>query len=189
MFIAESASEFFLIGEYLAKLQAKHNCLVHLLRLLAVCWPSAQRSGLALNLPNIHLYEKNCTHTLSNKPFLIWLLTTPPHLKYVATLPCNLSLMACFADINVSQCSVAKYARCGGMFNIILTANLLRNLSVNKKCKLVRIWQNYGHESVATFLAHPVVFRLLGFRFKKSKIWTIPALMFFGSFKFFSEKL
>ena len=49
---------FFLIGEYLAKLQAKHNCLVHLLRLLAVCWPSAQRSGLALNLPNIHLYEK-----------------------------------------------------------------------------------------------------------------------------------
>jgi len=48
----------FLIGEYLAKLQAKHNCLVHLLRLLAVCWPSAQRSGLALNLPNIHLYEK-----------------------------------------------------------------------------------------------------------------------------------
>ena len=27
----------------------------------------------------------------SNKRFLIWLLTTPPHLKYVATLPCNLS--------------------------------------------------------------------------------------------------
>jgi len=24
-------------------------------------------------------------------------LTTPPHLKYVATLPCNLSLMRCFA--------------------------------------------------------------------------------------------
>ena len=33
---------------------------------------------------------------LSNKPFLIWLLTTPPNLKYVATLPCNLSLVACF---------------------------------------------------------------------------------------------
>jgi len=30
---------------------------------------------------------------LSNKPFLIWLLTTPQHLKYVATLLCNLSLM------------------------------------------------------------------------------------------------
>ena len=32
---------------------------------------------------------------LSNKPFLIWLLTTPPYLKYVATLRCNLSLTAC----------------------------------------------------------------------------------------------
>jgi len=31
-----------------------------------------------------------------NKHFLIWLLTTPPHLKYAATLPCNFSLMACF---------------------------------------------------------------------------------------------
>ena len=33
--------------------------------------------------------------------------------------------MASFADINVSQGSVATYARCGGMFNICLTANLL----------------------------------------------------------------
>jgi len=52
--------------------------------------------------------KKNFTRTFSNEPFLIWLLTTPPHLKYVATLPCNLSLMACFADGNVSQGSVAK---------------------------------------------------------------------------------
>jgi len=33
---------------------------------------------------------------LSNKPFLIWLLTILPHLKYVAALPCNLSLIAFF---------------------------------------------------------------------------------------------
>jgi len=58
------------------------------------------------------------TQRLSNKPFFIWLLKTPPHLKYVATLPCNLSLGACFADINVSQGSVATYAKCGGIFNI-----------------------------------------------------------------------
>jgi len=31
--------------------------------------------------------------------------------------------MACFADINVSQSSVATYARFGGIFNIHLTAN------------------------------------------------------------------
>jgi len=30
--------------------------------------------------------------------FLIWLLRNSPHLQYVATLSCNLSLMACFAD-------------------------------------------------------------------------------------------
>ena len=48
------------------------------------------------------------------------------------------------------QGSVATYARCGGMFNIHLTANLLRNLPV-KKCKSVKIWQNYGHESVVPY--------------------------------------
>ena len=31
--------------------------------------------------------------------------------------------MACFGDINVSQGSVAAYARCGGIFDIHLTAN------------------------------------------------------------------
>jgi len=73
---------------------------------------------------------KKFTHKLSNKPFLIWLLTTQPHLKYVATLPCSLSLMACFADINVSQGSVATHAKCGWISNIHLTANLPRNLPV-----------------------------------------------------------
>jgi len=43
---------------------------------------------LLVTLPNIHRFKK-ITYTLSSKPFLIWLLTTPPHLKYVATLPCN----------------------------------------------------------------------------------------------------
>ena len=57
--------------------------------------------------------------------------------------------MACFADINVLQSSVATYARCsGGIFNIHLTANLLKNFIVFKS---VNIWQNYGNESVARF--------------------------------------
>jgi len=71
---------------------------------------------------------KKITHRLSNKPFLIWLLTTPLHLKYVATLPCN-----CFADINDSQGSVATRARCGGILNIHL------NLAVKKILKLAKI--------------------------------------------------
>ena len=40
--------------------------------------------------------------------------------------------MACFADFNVSQGGVATYARCGEMFNMHLTANLLWNLLVKK---------------------------------------------------------
>jgi len=64
---------------------------------------------LVVTLPNVHRFKKNLTHRLGNKPFLIWLLTTPPHFKYVATIPCNLLLMACFADDSVSQGSVATY--------------------------------------------------------------------------------
>ena len=94
---------------------------------------------LLVTLPNIHRFKtKFFTHTLSNKPFLIWLLATAPDLKYVATLPCNLSLMACVADINVSQDSVATYARFGGIFNMHLTANLPRNLPVKNFCKSVK---------------------------------------------------
>jgi len=80
--------------------------------------------------------------------------SSPPHLKYVATLPCNLSLLACFADVNVSQGSVATYARCGGIFNIHLTANLPRNLLV-KKITSVNIWQNYDDKSVAPLFGPP----------------------------------
>jgi len=108
-----------------------------------VCWPCVQvhetTTLLLVTLPNIHPLQKKFTHTLSNKPFLIWLLTTPPHLKCVATLPCNLSLMVCFADINVSQGSVATYTTYGGIFTILLTANFLRNLPVKKNCKSVKI--------------------------------------------------
>ena len=57
--------------------------------------------------------------------------------------------MACFADIDVSQGSVATYARRGGIFNICLTTNLPRNLPVKNILQSVKIWKNYGRESVA----------------------------------------
>jgi len=47
--------------------------------------------------------------------------------------------MACFGDINVSQGSVATYARCGGSFNIHLTPNLPRNLPVKNTFYRLRI--------------------------------------------------
>ena len=61
--------------------------------------------------------------------------------------------MACFADIKVSQGSVATYARCGGIFNIHSTANLLRNLPINffKSVDRIIVMSLWPH-----FLAHPV---------------------------------
>jgi len=101
------------------------------------------------------------THRLSNKPFLIWLLTTPPHLKYAATLPYNLTLMACFADINVSQGSVATYAGCGGIFNIHLTANLIRNLPVKKFVNRLRFDRIMATSLWPRFLVHPIGYRMM----------------------------
>jgi len=69
-----------------------------------------------------------------------------------------LSLMACFADISVLQGTVATYARCDGIFNMHLTANLPRNLPVKKNRKLLKIRQNHGNESVALFW--PTLYRL-----------------------------
>ena len=66
-----------------------------------------------------------------------------------------MSLIACFADINVSQGSVATDARCGGIFNIHLTTTLPRNLPLNffnrlifDRIIVVSLWP--------TFLAYPV---------------------------------
>ena len=54
-------------------------------------------------------------------------------------LPCNLSLSARFTDINVSQVSVATYASC----------KFTKESSSEICLKSVKIWQNYGHESMA----------------------------------------
>jgi len=112
----------------------ERDCLVHFLRLLALCWPGMQSARdnhvLPCNFAKYSPIFNFFIHRPINKPFLIW-ITNQTHLKYVATLPRNLSLRACFfADINVSQGNVATYARCGGIFNIHLTANLQRNLPV-----------------------------------------------------------
>jgi len=99
----------------------------------SVCKVHETTTLLFITLPTIHRFQTFFTRRLSNKPFLIWLLTIPPHRKYAATLFCNLSLMAGFADINVSQGSVATHAGCDGSFNTHLTTTLQRNFPVNLK--------------------------------------------------------
>jgi len=117
---------------------------------------------LLVTLPNIHRVLKKI-HTLSNESFfLIWLLKT--HLKYVATLPCNLSLIACFADIDVSKGSVATYASCSGILNIHLTANLPRNLPVKffnrlrfDRIMVMSLWPRFFGPSCIYTVAYRVV--------------------------------
>ena len=63
--------------------------------------------------------------------------------------------MSCFADINVSQGSVATYARCGCIFYTHITINLPRNL-------LVKFFDRLGFDRIMvmslwpTFSAYPV---------------------------------
>jgi len=63
------------------------------------------------------------------------------------------------SDINVPQGSVATCARNGGTFNNHFTANLPKNLPVEKFCKSVLIWENYDHEFVASLFSPPYTCR------------------------------
>jgi len=56
----------------------------------------------------------------------------------------------------VSQGSVAIYARCGGIFDICLTANLPRNLAVKKILNRLRIDRIMVMSLWPRFLAYPV---------------------------------
>jgi len=53
--------------------------------------------------------------------FLIWLLATQPRLKYVATLPCNLSLIACFLTLMFHK---VVWQHIQGMAGFIVTSLL-----------------------------------------------------------------
>ena len=112
----------------------ERGCLVYFLSLSAVGWPGSQTARnnhvLACNFAK-YLPILFFTDRLSNKRFLIWLLTTPPHLKYIATLPCNLWLIACYLTLMFHKV-VWQHTRSGGIFNNQLTVNLRKNLSVKK---------------------------------------------------------
>ena len=85
----------------------------------------------------------------SNRPFLFCLLTTPPPLKYPATLPCNLSFIACFLTLLLHR---ATYARCGGIYNNHFTVNLLHNFPVKTNENRLRLDQSAATFSWTTVL-------------------------------------
>jgi len=144
MVFAESVSEiFFKSVNIWQSYKQERDCFLHFARLANTLLKDAETARdnhvLASNFAK-YLPIQKITHRLSNKPFLIRLLTIPQHIKYVATLPRpNLSLMACFSDMIVLQGSVATHARCGGILNIYLTANLPRNLPVKFSLKSIKI--------------------------------------------------
>jgi len=77
--------KYFEIGEYLAKLHEECGCLVHFARLDNTLLKDEEGARdnhvLACNLPNIYRFRNHFTDRLSNKPFLILLLTTSPTLN------------------------------------------------------------------------------------------------------------
>ena len=77
------------------------GCLVHFVCMAITLLKDEEvhETFLLVTLPNIHRLYIFFTERLSNKPILIWLLTTPSHLKCVATLPCILSLIVCFLTL------------------------------------------------------------------------------------------
>jgi len=66
-----------------------------------------------------------------------------------------------FSDANISQGSVATRLSCGAIFNDIVIANFLLNVTVKELCKSVNIWRSYGQEfGVLFFLTHSVECRV-----------------------------
>jgi len=53
---------------------------------------------LPVTSPNVHRFKNSFTTKLNNKSVVKRLLNSPPHLNYVATLPCGLLLITMHAS-------------------------------------------------------------------------------------------
>ena len=102
--------------------------------------------------------QNSFTDILSNKFAIKSLLNILPHLKHVATLPCDLPLIMThildcrpFSDISVSE---ATRLRCRGIVTDDFTANLPLNLPVKEFCQLLHIWRGC-RQYYSSFLFDP----------------------------------
>jgi len=64
--------------------------------------------------------------------------------------------MACFADINVPQSSVATLCKVRWDFKYLFNCKFTKESSTDF-FKSVKIWQKYGHESVARSFGTPCI--------------------------------
>ena len=85
----------------------------------------------------------------------------PPHLAYVAKLPCETLMPAKQAINDKLQGSVATYLRCGGVVNNQIRKGLLLSPSAIF-FKSVNIWQSYKQERdcLVNFLRRSVLAKL-----------------------------
>ena len=73
-------------------------------------------------------------------------LNIPPHLAYVATLPCETLMSAKQAIKDKLQGSVTAYLSCGAVVNKQIKKGLLLSRGVEIFFKSVNIWQSYKQE-------------------------------------------
>jgi len=71
------------------------------------------------------IYKFFLTRIFPGKFAVKWILKIPPHLAYVATLPCETLMSAEQAIHDKLQGSVAVYLRCGGVVNNQIKKGLL----------------------------------------------------------------
>jgi len=82
---------------------------------------------MTIILSNLNRSKKFFTGRFLSKFAVKWILKIPPHLAYVATLPCETLMSAKQALNDKFQGSVATYLRCGG-FVIQIKKGLLMGL-------------------------------------------------------------
>jgi len=97
--------------------------------------------------------------------------------------------MACFADIDVSQGSVATDARCGEIFNIHLTANLPKNLPVKKIVNRLRLDRIMVMRLWPAVLAHHVHVRFFSVLVTLNAVLKFMSITLLAYFSCFSNTL
>jgi len=81
-------------------------------------------------------WDHNLWQILTDFQFFTGRLTNPPHLKYVATLLCNLSLIACFLTLTFHKVAWQHMQGMVGFLNNHFTTNLLWNLTTKIENRL-----------------------------------------------------
>jgi len=83
---------------------------------------------MTIIVSNLNRFLKKFTGRFLGKFVVKWILKLPPHLAYVATLPCEKLTSAKQAINDKLQGSVATYLRCGWVVNKQIKKSLLLSL-------------------------------------------------------------